>query len=193
MQQPEMIDHIIQTRRSVKPAQFKAGEMIPEYIIKQALTNATWAPNHGRTEPWRFIVYTGDGIKKLSDFQAEMYKQHGGDKFTEAKYKNLKESYLKASHVIAICLKRDPASRFPEIEEIAAVAAAVQNLALTLHAYGYGGYWTTGGVTYYESAKPFFDLDSADKLMGFYIAGVVNEIPVNAIRTPFEEKTIWVL
>lgn len=193
MQQPvDILNDIIQHRRSVKPNQFKAGEKIPDEVVTQALINATWAPTHGKTEPWHFIVYTGDGIKTLSDFQATQYKEQSGDKFTEAKYQKLKENYLKASHVIAICMKRDPSSKIPQVEELAAVAASVQNLALTLHAYGYGGYWTTGGVTYYESAKPFFDLGPNDMLMGFYLAGVVAEPPASTGRRAIEFKTKWV-
>jgi nitroreductase len=187
-----LLNNIIQQRRSVKPNQFKTGETIPDEIIQQALTNATWAPTHAKTEPWYFIVFTGDGIKTLSAFQAEAYKQQSGEKFTEAKYQKLKENYLKASHVIAICMKRDASSKIPEIEEVAAVAASVQNIALTLHTYGYGGYWTTGGVTYYESAKPFFDLGTNDKLMGFYLAGVIAEIPPAPLRKSIESKSKWV-
>ena len=192
MQQSQILNNIIQQRRSVKPHQFKTGEKIPDEIIQQALTNATWAPTHGKTEPWYFIVYTGEGIKKLSDFQALQYKQQSGEKFTEAKYLKMKENYLKASHVIAICMKRDSFSKIPQIEEVAAVAASVQNLALTLHAYGYGGYWTTGGVTYYESAKPFFNLGSNDVLMGFYLTGVVAETPVTPSRKAIEFKSEWI-
>jgi nitroreductase len=191
-QSVQILNDIILQRRSVKPNQFKAGEKIPNEVLTQALINATWAPTHGKTEPWYFIVYTGDGIKTLSDFQASQYKEQSGDKFTEAKYLKLKENYLKASHVIAICMKKDPLSKIPQVEEVAAVAASVQNLALTLHAYGYGGYWTTGGVTYYESAKPFFDLGPNDMLMGFYVAGVVAEIPAAPVRKSLELKTKWV-
>jgi nitroreductase len=188
----EVVNHVIQERRSIKPNLFKPGERIPAGVIRQALVNATWAPNHGRTEPWHFIVYTRDGIRRLSEFQAELYKKESGEKFTEAKYNKLKEDYLKASHVITICYKRDPDTRIPVTEEMAAVACAVQNLALTLHAYGYGGYWTTGGITYYESAKPFFGLEVNDALMGFYLCGVPAYPPPAIPRKPIEEKTTWV-
>ena len=193
-QQPaqEILNKIIQERRSVKPSQFKPGEKIPDAIIRQALENATWAPNHGKTEPWHFIVYTGEGIKQLSSFQSGLYKAESGDKFTEAKYNALKENYSKASHVVAICHKRDLTSRIPVIEDIAAVSCAVQNFALTLHAYGYGGYWTTGGVTYYESAKPFFHLGEADKLLGFFLCGVPSFQPPDIPRRPVEEKSNWI-
>lgn len=187
-----VLSTIIRERRSVKPGFFKSGEFIPDNVIRTALENAGYAPNHGRTEPWHFIVFKGEGINRLSEFQAEAYKQHSGDKFTEAKYQNLKESYRKASHVIAICCKREPVSRFPEVEDTAAVACAVQNLALTLHAFGYGGYWTTGGVTYYESAKHFFELKEHDRLMGFYLCGVPASLPPAVPRQPIEEKTTWI-
>ncbi|MCE3281266.1 MAG: nitroreductase [Chitinophagaceae bacterium] len=187
-----LLSQVIRERRSVKPASLEPGGIIPDEIILHALENATWAPNHGKTEPWYFIVYTGEGIRHLSEFQAQLYKQQGGEKFTEAKYTNLKANYLRASHVIAICMKRDPSGKIPEVEEVAAVATAVQNFALTLHAAGYGGYWTTGGVTYYESAKPFFGLGASDKLMGFYLCGVPVAQPPAPPRKPVEVKSAWV-
>lgn len=188
----EILSNIIQQRRSVKTSLFKPGALIPDEVIREALINATWAPNHGKTEPWHFIVYTGKGIERLSQFQAELYKKESGDKFTEAKYQKLKEDYLKASHVIAICMKREGFSRIPEAEDMCAVACAVQNLALTLHAYGYGGYWTTGGITYYASAKSFFGLAEQDRLMGFYLCGVPSALPAASPRKPLEEKVICV-
>jgi nitroreductase len=188
---PEVISNVIRERRSIKPGLFIQGELIPDHIIQEALINATWAPNHGKTEPWHFIIFKGEGIDRLSEFQSTLYKTEAGEKFMEAKYQKLKQDYRKASHVIAICLKRDIASRIPEVEEICAVAAAVQNLALTLHSYGYGGYWTTGGITYYESAKKFFGLNATDKLMGFYLCGAPGSIPAAPPRKNIAEKTTW--
>jgi len=191
-EQAAILNKIISERRSIKPGLFKPGALVPDEVINQALTNATWAPNHGKTEPWFFMVYTGAGIQRLSAFQAELYKQESGTKFMEAKYQKLKEDYLKASHVVAICLKREGFSKIPELEETEAVATAVQNFALTLHAYGYGGYWTTGGITYYESAKSFFGLGETDKLLGFYLCGVPAAQPMAPVRKPVAEKCLWI-
>ncbi|MDB5205920.1 MAG: nitroreductase, partial [Flavisolibacter sp.] len=97
-----------------------------------------------------------------------------------------------ASHVIALCLKRDPNKKFPEMEEIAAVSCAVQNIYLSVTAYGLGGYWTTGGVTYKQSGKEFFGLNDDDKLLGFfYLAHVATPSPAGK-RKPVEEKVEWV-
>jgi nitroreductase len=188
----EEINRLIRKRRSVFPRQFEPGKIIPDKIVEQILENATWAPTHGLTEPWHFIVFTGEGLKKLAEFQSGLYKSSSGEKFKEDKYQNLMNNPLKASHVIAICMKRDPNKKIPEVEEIESVAAAVQNIYLTVTAYGFGGYWTTGGVTYNEKAKEFFGLKEEDKLLGFFYLGQVAVPSVDSKRKPIHEKVQWV-
>ena len=188
----EEFNQLIRSRRSTFPKQFAEGQKVDDAIVQQILENATWAPNHGNLQPWQFVVFTGEGLKKLAHFQSELYKESSGEKFKEATYQNLQSNPLKASHVIALCMKRDPNKKFPEVEEIAAVATAVQNIYLSVTAYELGGYWTTGGVTYNEKAKPFFGLGAEDKLMGFFYIGHVAVPSPEGKRQPVEEKVIWV-
>ena len=89
-------------------------------------------------------------------------------------------------------MKRSPDNKVPEIEEVAAVACAVQNIYLSTTAYGLGGYWTTGGVTYLEKAKSFFGLADDDKLMGFFYFGYVRDPSPPGGRVPVREKVIWI-
>ena len=185
-------NQLIRNRRSVFPKQFEEGKQIPDEIVQQILENATWAPNHGHTEPWIFVVFTGKGLKKLADFQSEMYKESSGERFKEATYQNLQNNPLRASHVIAVCMKRDPNKKFPEVEEIAAVATAVQNIYLSATVYGLGGYLTTVGVTYNEKAKSFFGLGEDDKLLGFFYLGYVAVPSPEGKRKPVEEKVMWI-
>ena len=184
-------NHLVRHRRSVFPKQFAEGK-IPDETVRQILENATWAPSHGMTEPWHFVVFTGEGLKKLAQFQSELYKSTAGEKFKEDKFQNLINNPLKASHVIAICMKRDPSKKIPEVEEIESVATAVQNMYLTVAAYGLGGYWTTGGITYNEKAKPFFGLGEDDKLLGFFYLGYVAIPSPDGRRKSIEEKVTWV-
>src|SRR6202035_950180 len=72
------VNHLLRSRRSVFPDQFEKGKIIPEEIILELLENANWAPNHKNTEPWRFIVFTGNGLKKLATYQANRYKEREG-------------------------------------------------------------------------------------------------------------------
>ncbi|HEY1111956.1 MAG TPA: nitroreductase [Chitinophagaceae bacterium] len=188
----EQINHLMRHRRSVFPKQFVAGKAVDNAVVREILENALWAPSHGLTEPWHFVVFTGAGLQKLADFQSKLYQETAGDAFKQDKYEKLKANPLAASHVIAIGMKRSPARRHPEIEEVAAVAAAVQNIYLSVSAYGLGGYWTTGGVTYKEAAKPFFGLGEEDKLMGFFYLGHVAVPSPAGKRQPMEEKVVWV-
>jgi nitroreductase len=187
----EEVNRLIRQRRSVFPKQFAEGRQVPDEIVEKILENATWAPTHGLTEPWKFVVFAGEGLKELSRFQSETYKESSGDRFKEATYQNLQANPLRASHVIALCLKRDPAKKFPEMEEIASVSCAVQNIYLSVTAYGLGGYWTTGGVTYNEKAKPYFGLGEDDKLMGFFYLGYVAVPSPDSKRKPVAEKAEW--
>jgi len=163
------INHLIRNRRSVFPNQFIAGKKVDDAIIKEILINGTWAPNHAQTEPWLFKVFCNEGLQTFADFQSALYKQEAGSSFKEDKYVKMQAQPLMASHIISIGMKRNEAKRIPEIEEVEAVACAVQNIYLSVSAYGLGGYWTSGGITYMDKAKDFFGLGEEDKLLGFFI------------------------
>jgi len=192
MNKADFFNELARGRRSVFPDQLEAGRKVDDNIIKEILINATWAPNHGQAEPWQFTVFTGDGLKTLAAFQSEFYKQEAGDNFKEATFIKLQQNPLKASHIIAIGMKRTTVKNIPEVEDIAAVACSVQNMYLSLAAYGLGGYWTTGGVTYNPKAKSFFGLGEQDRLLGFFYIGHIAVPSQNAKRSPLDEKVKWV-
>ena len=185
----EQFNDIVKHRRSIYPYQYIKGKHIPDEIIEQILENAIRAPNHKQTEPWRFKVFTGEGLKYFGDLQASLYNQHSGDSFNQDRYRKMREYPLMSSHVISIGMCREPNGKLPEIEEIEAMACSVQNMFLSVTAYGLGSYWTTAGITYFEEAKPYFGLQEKDKLLGFFyigypakpITGVSKRNPVAAI------------
>jgi nitroreductase len=190
---PEEVNQLIRKRRSVYTNDY-SGEKVPDEIIQQMLENANWAPTHKLTEPWRFTVFTGDGLQRLAEFQSECYKQVTTAKgsFQEDRYQSLKTKPLEASHVIAIGMKRDAGKRLPEWEELAAVFCGVQNMYLTATAYGIGCYLSTGGITGFEEAKPFFDLQPEDKFCGFLYVGMPRRAVPEGKRKPVSEKVKWV-
>lgn len=189
----EQINHLIQNRRSIYPAMF-SGETVDRKIIEQMLENANWAPTHRMTEPWRFTVFSGEGLKKLAEFQSELYKKLTPEEdFKESKFKKLADKPLLCSHIIAIGMKRDPKAKVPEVEEVESVACAVQNMYLTATAYGVGCYWGSGGITYREEANDFFGLGPQDHLLGFlYIGMPKNGWPEGNRMTEAAEKVRWV-
>jgi len=193
MQYPmSIINQLIAQRRSYVPDEFD-GTPVPQEVIEKALENANWAPTHGRTEPWRFVVLASEQAKKqFSQMQADLYRQKTPEnQYSETKYLKLQQLPLKSSAIIAILMVRQEAELIPEIEEIEAVACAVQNLHLTLTAYGYSGYWSSGGATYYPETKDYFGLRPADKVLGFFYVGKP-KLHKEGKRNPWQNKVTWI-
>lgn len=190
---PQDVNHLIQNRRSVFPRDY-TGEKVDDTIVTQMLANANWAPTHKFTEPWRFIVYTGEGLKKLGQTQASVYekKSKADGTFDETKYTNLLNKPLESSHIIVVYMKRDLNKGIPEVEEIGSVFCALQNMHLTAAAYGVGAYLSTGGITFYKQANEAFGLAAEDKLLGFFHVGMPKERIYVSRRNPIEEKVTWV-
>jgi nitroreductase len=187
------VNELIEKRRSIFPQDY-TGEKVDDAIIAKILENANWAPTHKLTEPWRFMVFTGDGLKKLGEAQAEVYKnvtQKDGT-YKEERYQNLLKKPMQSSHIIAVCMKRDERKSVPEVEEIGAVFCAVQNMYLTATAYNVGAYLSTGGITYFDEAKEIFGLSAEDKLLGFFHVGIPKHETLSSKRKPIEDKVIWV-
>lgn len=189
----EEVNRLIKSRRSVFPKDYQPGK-VDDSIVSQMLENANWAPTHKLTEPWRFIVFSGDGLRKLSDFQASCYKSvtEKDGTFKQERYQNLQRKPMQSSHIIAIVMKRDKLERIKEVEEIGATFCAVQNMYLTATAYGVGCYLSTGGITYFEEAKEFFGLEKQDRLLGFLNIGVVKSVSPDGKRKPIGDKVKWV-
>ena len=186
------INKIIATRRSIFQQNY-TGERVDDVIVKQMLENANWAPTHKFTEPWRFVVYTRDGLKRLGEQQASVYKRvtQSDGTFKEERYQNLLTKSMLSSHIIAVGMKRDKNKSVPEIEEIGAVFCAIQNMHLTAAAYNVGAYFSTGGITYFEEAKEIFGLAKEDKLMGFLHIGIPRTMPEGR-RKSVAEKVTWI-
>lgn len=184
---------IVQKRRSVYPYQFEKNKIIADEIIWQVLDNANRAPTHKLTQPWRFTVFSGEGLKAFSLLQTENYKKYSGTNFKEKKLKNLSEYPLMSSHVIAIGMKRSIAIQIPEEEEIIAVGCAIENIYLSLTAYGLGGYLSTASIGFMKEDKKIFELEDQDKLIGFFFIGYPSDLAIPlSRRDPVNQKVKWI-
>lgn len=190
---PELLNELIHERRSIFPQDY-TGEKVNDDIVKQILENARWAPTHKMTEPWRFLVFTGEGIRALAKMQSDIYKSvtEADGTFKESNYQKLQTKPLLSSHIIAILMKRDERRSVPEVEETGAVFCAIQNMYLTASAYGVGAYLSTGGVTYFDEAKEAFGLEPEDRLIGFFHLGIPKREYPGGRRKPLEEVTHWI-
>jgi nitroreductase len=190
---PEEFNTLIQSRRSVFPKDY-TGAKVDDSIISMMLQNANWAPTHKLTEPWRFAVYTGEGLKKLAQIQATVYKSvtQADGSYKEERYQNLLTKPLQSSHIILIYMKRDEKRSVPEIEEAGAVFCAVQNMYLTATAYGVGCYLSTGGVTYFEESKSAFGLSAENRIIGFmHVGNPKPDLELKGKRKSVNDKVVW--
>ncbi|MEL7009930.1 MAG: nitroreductase [Cyanobacteria bacterium J06643_13] len=188
----EQLNTLIEIRRSTKPRLFN-GNKIDDEIIWQILKNANWAPTHGLTQPWKYIVFSKSGLTKLAEFQADLYQEiTEPEKFKPEKYERMKSNILKSSHVIVICMERQKSEKIPEIEEIEAVACSVQNMALTAAAYEICSFWGSGGVTYTPELKEFLGLGEKDRCLGYLYLGYGDNPTKTSRRNPIQENVIWI-
>lgn len=150
------ISTIIKTRRTVKPFLMN-GDKIPNNQITELLELTDWAPTHGLTEPWRFVVYAEPSV--FCHEHAEMYKHNtNAEEFNQSVYNNLAQQGNKASHVIIAIMHRGNLPKIPVFEEMAATACAVQNLLLGATALNIASYWGTGGMILKPAMRTFLQL-----------------------------------
>ena len=185
------VTEVIRQRRSLTPEQFSSRKVHKEQV-ELMLNNALWAPTHGLTQPWRFKVFMGEARQRLSDLLPALYQKFTPvESFKQAKFDKMKERPLLASVVIAVCMERDKSEKIAEIEEIEAVACAVQNIQLTATAYGIGAFWATPKVIYSAEMNEFLNLGEKDKCLGLIYLGYPNGEWPKAHRKPLEYVTEW--
>ncbi|KAL9185602.1 hypothetical protein ACHAXT_003379 [Thalassiosira profunda] len=124
-----------------------------ERAVERAVEAAMYAPNHKRSEPWRFYLLGSRSIEKVCKLNAEMVASKKGEAAGE---KKLKRWLQMPGWIVITCNKsedggggmEDPMSLARE--DYAACCCAVQNLCLSLNSQGIGTKWTTGAVNFDE-------------------------------------------
>lgn len=186
-----IITELITNRRSIKPSEF-SDQRVPDQVISQMLSNANWAPTHGMTEPWRFFVFTDEARQRFGNRLAEIYEQvTPPDSFKSTKCEKLKSNAERSSHLIVIAMKRQESEKIPEIEEIEAVACAVQNLHLTATAFGVGGYWSSGKAICSDELRDELGLQRKDRVLGLFYVGYPSGPWPTGGRGLVDEKVVW--
>lgn len=134
---PAALGDLIRSRRTTKL--LDPDRAVDPAVVEELCALATWAPNHKRTEPWRFAVFTGDGRSRLGDTIADEMETHGAH---EAKILKTRTKYLRAPVVIVVG-STDAADDVTAGENRDAVAAGISNLLLGATARGLGTLWST--------------------------------------------------
>lgn len=186
------LSEVIRHRRTIYPKDLTDREVHRE-VLEKVLTNATWAPTHGMTQPWRFHVFTGGARQRLSTFLGETYTRlTPEDKFLPKKHAQLMERPVQSSAVIAVVLAHDASGKISEQDDMLAVACAVQNMHLTCAAYGLGGFWATGAILLGDAMRGFLGLGPGERSLGLFFIGYPAIPWPKGYRRPLDQVVTWI-
>lgn len=154
----------------------------PAAVIDAALELATWAPNHRKTEPWRFYRLGPQTKAALCDLNGKLVAEKKGLEAGEAK----RRQWVTIPGWLAVTCRRS-ADALLEEEDYAACCCAIQNLTLALWSAGIGSKWSTGDVTRQPEFSRLLGFNpDEEKLVGLVWYGYPQTIP-SQTRTPVQQ------
>ena len=188
----EQVEKVIRNRRTIKAASMN-GEKISREVVQQVLALADFAPTHARTEPWRFVVYTGESLTQFCKDHASLYWENTAEETRkQATMENLEHMGDMASHLVIAVMRRTPEAKIPKLEEYAATSAAIQNILLGAEALDIATFWSTGGMALKPAMKQYLKLQEEDEVLGFLYMGYSDQPKKEAVRNiPMDEKITW--
>ncbi len=185
----------IAQRRSLGLSRLKA-DPVPQNVLEEMLQAANWAPSNGDTEPWRFVVFTGEGRNQLADYFEQTYPlDHPGQNDPVAI-----QGYRDRAHLAPVWIAIGMVPKLGEDgqpeesldEEIMAVACAVQNLHLVAAAHGLIGMWHSKGLSMSPVLRSALGWDEPARLLGMFFCGYPNVDWPEGERGPWTDKVSWV-
>src|SRR2546423_2946887 len=162
--------------------------------IEHILEAATHAPNHHKVEPWKFIVLAGKARAELGAIMANSLAKRLGDTTNDkaqALLNKERNKLLRSPIVIVVVAEQPHQPNVLAIENIEAVAAAVQNMLLTAEEIGLAAMWRTGDAAYDPQIKQWLGLAPEDHIVAFLYLGYPAIPKLARHPTSLEEKTTW--
>ncbi len=176
----------IMTRRSVP----KVAERRPSRVeLERMLDAGVRAPTHHLTQPWRFVVMTGDALQHLGDAMADGAARLGKDP------ESIRDKPLRAPVVVCvICHPKTHLPKVVEVEEYVATGAVIQNILLSAHAFGLGAMIRSGPAVDWPEVRSHVGAAEGDVVVGFVYVGYPRDDAADrpmTRRTPASEVTEW--
>ncbi len=144
--------------------------------LTEILRAGVSGPDHGRFTPWRYVTFVGEQRRDFGTVIAHAAQRREPD-ITPERLAVEQSRLERAPVVIAAGAHVEANEKIRPAEQVAAVAAGVQNMLLAATAMGYGSIWRTGWVCVDPEVKAALGLRSQDELVGFIYLGSVVEAP----------------
>ncbi len=138
--------------------------------IAEILKIAVRVPDHGKLNPWRFIVFEGEARGKVgAEFAAIWAKanpQHGAEILAFQR-----GFFERAPVVIAVISTAAPHGKIPVWEQQLSSAAVCFNLELAAQAHGFDVQWMTDWIAYDAAAKKAMGVAETEQVSGLIFIG----------------------
>jgi len=184
---PEVMEFLL-TRRS-RPARTlglpvpNRGELVP--ILKAAMR----VPDHGKLEPWRFIVLERGALQRLATLADERGQALGLD--PERRAKGVAQ-YGDAHLAVAVVKVPRATDKIPETEQILSVGAACLSLVNATEAAGWGANWLTGWAIEDDAfLRHGLELHPNEWVAGVIFIGTETAVPPERPRPKLDDVVTW--
>lgn len=154
------------SRRS-RPAKSLQPPVPDNATLETILTAAARCPDHGKLEPWRFIVIEKPAMARLADLAESRASENGSSPEETAKARQQFDQGTLAIAVIEVQKKSD---KIPAIEQSYSAGAVCLSLLNAALASGWGANWLSGWVSH----DPVFRRDGLGLAKNERIAGIVH-------------------
>ncbi|TNC74648.1 nitroreductase family protein [Rubellimicrobium roseum] len=137
------------TRRS-RPARTLGLPVPAPEELARLLTAATRVPDHGKLEPWRFLVLTRPATDRLARLVEEIGPNLG---IEPEKIAKAASQYAMADLAVVVVQVPRPTEKVPAIEQTYSTGAVCLQLLNAAIASGWGANWLTGWPVYNETFR----------------------------------------
>jgi len=197
------LQNFLRTRRSVR--RFKP-DPVPDSVINNILTTATFAPSAHNRQPWRFCVVKDESAKiRLADamsleFKHDLEKDGLSPDKVQTQITRSKERMTSAPILIVINLDMSEMDVYPDKKRkraefrmaMQSVANAGMQLLLATHAEGLGGVWISSPLFVQETVQNILNLPQSWEPQGMFYLGYPEVTPEARERKSLDEISIFI-
>lgn len=180
--------YFLQTRRS-RPAKTLGLPVPSRDELMPLLTAAARTPDHGKLEPWRFIVLEQADMPRLADAAQARGKALGLDADQIAKGRS---QFDQGNLAVVVVEVQKAAEKIPPIEQTYSAGAVCLSLLNAALASGWGANWLSGWPSHDRAfVQDSFGLQSHERVAGIIHIGTEKSTPPERPRPDIESITTW--
>lgn len=179
----------LQTRRS-RPAKTLTTPVPDRDALMPLLTAGARCPDHGKLEPWRYIVLAKPALARLAALVETRGAALGED---PDRVEKARRQFADADLAVAVISAPKPSEKIPEIEQRLSAGAVCLSLLNAALAAGWGANWLTGWPTYDRTfLADGLGLNEMESVAGFIHIGTETAAPPERPRPDIGAITTWV-